>query len=130
MRHLPRFGLSDEPAPADPWEQLRRPPRHNDEALTGTTRAWLRRLPANRRPQALCMQFPRVANLIAWRWQDPLQAHQLLDDLLHDRRGGRSGFPAPVVQELRRLRDFNGRLAESDPAPGYLEQLRRLWHRH
>jgi hypothetical protein len=130
MRPLSRFTVFDAQAPSNPWEPLRRPARHSDEALTGTTRAWLRRLPAGRRPQLLCVQFPRVANLLAWHWADPVQAHQLLDDLLTDRRGGRDGFPAPVVQELRRLRDWNDRVAEAEQPPGYLDLLRRLWPRH
>ncbi|MES2716599.1 MAG: hypothetical protein V4795_12580 [Pseudomonadota bacterium] len=130
MRHLPRFGLPDLPTSVDPWEPVRRPPRHNDEALTGTTRTWLRKLPAGRRPLQLCAQFPRVANLIAWHWQDPVQLHRVLDDLLQDRRGGRAGFPAAVVHELRRLRDFNGRIGEGERTPGYLDLLRRFWLRH
>lgn len=132
MRHPPRSGLPDTAAPAEPWDwdAQRRPPRHNDEALTGTTRAWLRKLPAGRRPQLLCMQFPRVANRIAWHWADPVQAHAVLDDLLEDRRGGRAGFPPPVVQELRRLRDYHARMAEAAQEPGYLDLLRRFWPRH
>lgn len=132
MRPLPRFGLpgTETPAPGDPWEPLRRAPRHSDEALTGTTRVWLRKLPAGRRPQQLCMQFPRVANRLAWHWCDPVQARMVLDDLLQDRRGGRAGFPAAVVQELRRLRDYHDRMAEQAQGPGYLELLRRWWPRH
>lgn len=130
MRHLARPSPTDPPASADAWEALRRPPRHNDEALTGTTRLWLRKLPAGRRPQQLCMQYPRVANLIAWHWRDPVQAHEVLDELLTDRRGGRAGFPAPIVHELRRLRDFNQRIGEAEQPPGTLDLLRRLWPRH
>lgn len=130
MRHLPRFGLSAVPASAEAWAPLRCPPRHNDEALTGTTRAWLRKLPAGRRPQQLCVQYPRVANLIAWHWRDAVRAHEVLDELLTDRRGGRVGFPQPVVHELRRLRDFNQRIGEAEQPPGYLDLLRRLWPRH
>ena len=130
MRHLPRFGLPDLPPSADPWDAVRRPPRHNDEALTGTTRAWLRRLPAGRRPMQLCAQFPRLANLIAWHWRDPVQVHSVIDGLLVDQRGGRAGFPAAVQHELRRLRDFNGHLADVVQPPGYLDLLRRIWPRH
>jgi hypothetical protein len=87
------------------WQ--RRAPRECDQALTGTTRHWLRRLPAGRRPWRLCEHFPRVANRIAWCWPDAALAAQVLDDLLVDRRGGRRGFPAPVARELQRLRQFN-----------------------
>jgi len=130
MRHLPRLVLPALSTSADHWEPLRRPARHNDEALTGTTRAWLRKLPASRRPQQLCIQFPRIANLLAWHWRDPVQVHQLLDDLLHDRRGSRDGFPVAVVQELRRLHDFNRHIGDVVQAPSYLDVLRRIWPRH
>ena len=107
---LPLFRLfsaqnpPDEPAP--PWLRERRAPRGSDDALTGTTRAWLRRLPLGRRPLHLCERFPRVANRIAWCWLDAVLTDQVFDDLLTDRRGGREGFPRAVVVELRRLRDF------------------------
>jgi hypothetical protein len=90
------------------WAPLRRGPRECDDALTGTARQWLRRLPARRRPLRLCEEYPRVANRIAWCWADPALAEQALDDLLTDRRGGRRGFPAPIARELQRLREFNG----------------------
>ena len=78
-----------------------------DSALTGTTRRWLQRLPARRRPYRRCTACPRVANRIAWVWPDENRAAQVLDDLLADHRGGRSGFPHWVTRELRRLQEFN-----------------------
>jgi hypothetical protein len=109
---------ADAPDETD-WSTLRRPPRRSDEALTGTTRLWLRRLPAGRRPLRLCCHFPRVANRIAWCWSDHPLTEQLLEDLLVDRRGGREGFPRAIVAELRRLREFNDR-HRSETAPGGL----------
>jgi len=109
---------------------MRRTPRHNDEALTGTTRLWLRRLPPGRRPQRLCVLYPRLANAIAWHWRDPVQCQELLDDLLTDRRGGRQGFPKLVVQELRRLRELGDRAMEPAQAAGYLDAVRQFWSRH
>jgi hypothetical protein len=106
------FSAEDAPdEAAEPWLRQRRPPRGSDEALTGTTRGWLRRLPSGRRPLHLCERFPRVANRIAWCWADAALADQVLDDLLTDRRGGREGFPRAVVVELRRLRDFRAQQA-------------------
>ena len=100
----------------EPWSATRRLPRHSDEALNGTARQWLRRLLAGRRPLRLCEHYPRVANRIAWCWADlPLRA-QTLDDLLEDRRGGRRGFPACMVRELQRLRDFDGAAGRSEAA--------------
>ena len=136
MHKLATFALPDEAFQLDPWEPLRRPARHSDEALTGTTRHWLRKLPPGRRPAQLCTQFPRLANLLAWHWRDPVRAHTLLDDLLTDRRGGRAGFPKAVTFELRRLRDFLERHGEAEAEgdtslrPGALETLRRFWSRH
>jgi hypothetical protein len=92
---------------SDPWDAQRRPPRHADEALTGTARQWLRRLPARRRPMRLCIAYPRVANALASHWCDSVQSAVLLEDLLQDRRGARRGFPPQVMRELRRLREFN-----------------------
>lgn len=88
------------------WAPLRRPERHCDGALSGTTRRWLRELPPRRRPLRLCEAHPRVVNRIAWCWADASLREQVLDDLLVDRRGGRQGFPAPMVRELQRLREF------------------------
>jgi hypothetical protein len=89
------------------WAPQRRTPRASDEALTGTARRWLRALPSRRRPMRLCQLYPRVANRLAWCWHDPELATQVLEDLMHDRRGGRQGFPVPVVRELQRLAEFN-----------------------
>ena len=105
---------------ADPgqahWAHVRREPRNCDRALTGTTRRWLRDLPPRRRPLRLCEAHPRVANRIAWCWQDPVLSDALLDDLLVDRRGGRNGFAPIMVRELRRLREFNAQhRIESEP---------------
>lgn len=105
------LSLQDAPDAADaPWLRLRRAPRASDEALTGTARAWLRRLPAGRRPLRLCERFPRLANRIAWCWADAALADAVFDDLLTDRRGGRSGLPQGVVMELRRLREYRAQL--------------------
>jgi len=84
----------------------RRPSRLSDEALTGTTRSWLRSLPWRQRPMALCLRFPRVANRLAWCWRDGALCEQVFEDLLQDRRGGRNGFPTPVLRELQRLRAY------------------------
>jgi hypothetical protein len=99
------------PEPADPaadtWARQRRAPRECDHALTGTTRRWLRQLPGRRRPLRLCELHPRVANRIAWCWHDLELTSSVLEDLLEDRRGGRTGFAPVIVRELHRLRDFH-----------------------
>ena len=136
MQKLATFALFDEAVLVDTGVPLRRPDRHSDEALTGTTRTWLRMLPAGRRPTQLCTQIPRLANLLAWHWRDPVLSHKLLEDLLTDRRGGRAGFPKAIAFELRRLHDFTEHHggADSDRDSGWrhgtLESLRRFWSRH
>jgi hypothetical protein len=89
------------------WAPVRRAPRGSDNALTGTARLWLRRLPPRRRPLRLCEHHPRVANRLAWCWSDPALAAQALEDLRVDRRGGRRGFAPEIVRELQRLAEFN-----------------------
>lgn len=108
------------------WVGQRRAPRECDRAITGTARRWLRRLPARRRPLRLCIDFPRVANRIAWCWNDRRLSEQLLDDLLIDRRGGRQGFPLPVVRELQRLREFNLQQRVEMRPEGWWDRLARL----
>jgi hypothetical protein len=105
---LKKISWPAQPVPAaQDWLRVRRPELPRDKALTGTTRHWLQRLPARRRPYRLCTAYPRVANRIAWAWPDEAVAAQVLDDLLTDRRGGRAGFPPWVNRELRRLQEFN-----------------------
>jgi hypothetical protein len=113
-------GLDD--VPTNPWTAQRRPLRACDHAVNGTTRAWLRRLPAGRRPLRLCELYPRVANRLAWCWADTATRQQTLADLLEDRRGGRRGFPACVVRELQRLRDYDGQ-PEAGSGPRWWRSL-------
>lgn len=105
---LQRLAESAATDPGKPeFAHVRRPSRETDLVLTGTTRRWLRQLPARRRPVRLCELHPRVANRLAFAWSDPKTAEQMLEDLLQDRRGGRRGFAKAIVRELQRLREFN-----------------------
>ncbi len=79
-------------------------PRAADAILTSLARAWFEALPMRPRPEQFCARYPRVANRLALCWPEVELTEQLFDDLLVDRRGGRRGFPAPVLDELRRLR--------------------------
>ncbi|MBK9135902.1 MAG: hypothetical protein IPM15_16585 [Betaproteobacteria bacterium] len=108
------------------WTPQRRAARASDEALTGTARRWLRALPSRRRPIRLCQLYPRVANRLAWCWRDAELATQVLDDLLQDRRGGRAGFPAPVVRELQRLAEFNQQQRVDPHGDGWWTSFGRL----
>jgi hypothetical protein len=113
------------------WAPQRRAPRGSDEALTGTARHWLRQLPSRRRPIRLCQLYPRVANRIAWCWLDHEVTSQVFDDLLTDRRGGREGFPTPVVRELQRLSRYHAQQrlqadAEANRDTGWWTNFGRL----
>lgn len=74
------------------------------ERLLATTVSWYETLPAPVRPLALCERFPRIANGIATGWRDRDATLRYLDELLTDRRGGRKGFPAVVLEELHSLK--------------------------
>ncbi len=108
------------------WAARRRAPRATDNALTGTARVWLRRLPARRRPLRLCELYPRVVNRIAWCWPDPVMVKQVLDDLTQDRRGGRQGFAPPLLRELQRLREFNNQQRVELRPEGFWETVGRV----
>jgi hypothetical protein len=118
--------LSAAGAEALDWTERRRPPRGSDQALTGTARNWLRRLPPSRRPYRLCEHYPRVANRIAWCWSDIATAAQVLEDLLEDRRGARQGFARPIVRELQRLQQFNAQQRIERDAEGLWTRLGRI----
>jgi hypothetical protein len=124
LNHLPPAAHAD--AQGDAWVRARRPERECDRALTGTARQWLRRLPSRRRPLRLCLAHPRVVNRIAWCWNDPVLSAQVLDDLLHDRRGGRRGFAPVITRELQRLRQFNDQQRVELHPETFLETVGRV----
>ncbi len=76
-----------------------------NQALPATSR-WIARLPPDIRPLSLLDKFPRIANALARTWPDAPTLGVYLDSLVHDRRGGRRGFPGHVQIELLMLRDF------------------------
>jgi hypothetical protein len=63
-------------------------------------------LPPTLQPHALCARFPRIANGLAAGWADRDATMRYIDDLLTDKRGGRKGFPAIVLEELHSLKAF------------------------
>jgi hypothetical protein len=107
---------------ADRVGRLQVDPRHLRRAqalnqVLPATHRWIARLPANIQPRSLLREFPRIANILARAWPDAPSAAACLDSLLHDRRGGRRGFPGDVQSELLTLRDFiEGRYATSPTA--------------
>jgi hypothetical protein len=67
---------------------------------------WVASLPRGVRPLMLLRQYPRIANVMARAWGDPLMFRQYMFELLIDRRGGRKGFPEKVRAELLALRTY------------------------
>jgi hypothetical protein len=74
--------------------------------LLPRTAIWIANLPPAARPNALAARFARIANLLCALWDDPPVCRKYFDDLLHDRRGGRQGFPPEVRQELGLLHTY------------------------
>lgn len=79
---------------------LRSASNPRDSTLTKLAEEWRDRLLAQLQTRALCERYPRIANRIALCWSDRTLTQRLLDQLLHDRRAGRKGFPAAVRAEL------------------------------
>jgi len=75
------------------------------DEVTLLTRRWVGKLPQDVRPINLIGKYPRIVNRIAAAWDYPAAFGEYLTDLLYDFRGGRAGFPAEIVFELRALRD-------------------------
>ncbi|HRI19211.1 MAG TPA: hypothetical protein PL196_11875 [Burkholderiaceae bacterium] len=85
-------------------EANRAPPSERDRTLSHLVPSWRESLPPDAKAAYLCARFPRIANRLALCWADPSLALNLLDELFRDRRGGRRGFPAEALEELRSLR--------------------------
>lgn len=102
--------------PADPqdWSAWRK--AEPATVLLKNTAHWIGSLPAEMQPRTLAAQFPRVANALCANWDDPVSFSGCIDELLTDRRGGRRGFPAPVVSELQALRTYRHWLHAWNPA--------------
>ncbi len=97
------MGSDGDERPLNP-QRLRRAQPLN-QALPATRR-WIAQLPPEIRPLSLLDEFPRVANALAHAWPDAPTVAAYLDSLLHDRRGGRRGFPGHVQIELLTLREY------------------------
>jgi hypothetical protein len=52
-------------------------------------------------------RFPRVLNRIAEIWKRPLMADRYFEELLHDTRGSRAGFPLCVLAEISELKGYH-----------------------
>jgi hypothetical protein len=74
--------------------------------LLPSTQKWLEALPRRVQPHVLCDYYPRIANSLAAMWEDTEGLRAYFDELFIDRRGGRRGFPADVLNDLRALRYY------------------------
>jgi len=68
--------------------------------------AWLKSMPPHVRPTALAGIYPRIVMKIIRLWENEPALRAYFDDLTIDRRGGRSGFPPKVAEEIARLQNF------------------------
>lgn len=93
-------------APRRGIEWLARRKANPCEELLTTTARWYASLPMAIQPEALRACFPRIANCLAAGWHDRDNTKRYFDELLTDRRGGRKGFPADVLEELHGLKQF------------------------
>src|SRR4051794_24589220 len=80
---------------------FRRPPQST--ALSGDAIRLMLQLEKFVPLNALADSFPHVVNKLAQLWRRPFHADRYFDELLHDKRGGRIGFPLAVVTEISEL---------------------------
>jgi hypothetical protein len=76
------------------------------EILADDTLRWLAALPDDVRPNELPLQFPRIANALAFRWINSDACRAYLEDLLLDKRGNRRGLPNVIAEELATLKNY------------------------
>ncbi len=108
--------------------------RHNEESMlapakrTEDVRAqtllpvairWCSELPLDAQPELLLELFPALANKLALAWPEPAKARELLEELLIDRRGNRSGFPSIVFSELLRLNGLISNTTRGESPPEF-----------
>jgi hypothetical protein len=75
-----------------------------DELLPQTVK-WMESLGDDTRPKEIPTVYPRIANALCRLWNTPKACLTYLDELLIDRRGGRTGFPGGIVLEIASLKD-------------------------
>ena len=93
----------------------RRQENEEDRNFTPTAVTWLLSLDKAYFPSELAKAFPRIVNRLAEFWDNPFEGGKYLDSLLVDERGGRQGFPMPVLRELIALRELKN-LSEPEKA--------------
>ena len=74
--------------------------------LLPQSRKLLGELPLDVFPAVLPARYPRIVNLIALQWNDREACGRYFNGFLDDQRGGRRGFPVPVLRDLLRLAEY------------------------
>ena len=70
-------------------------------------------------------QFPKICEKITLLWGTvPLQEY--LNKIIFDERGGRQGFPMPVVSALMRLHEYHGTLMPEPKAEDTWDGVAKL----
>jgi len=86
------------------WSHQRKTAPFNQ--LLPFTSVWAEDLPPQVRPMALMATFPRIANLVAANWKEPVAFRIYMQSVLGDSRRGRRGFSSEIKEELVKLRMF------------------------
>ncbi len=82
-------------------------PRPRGEPLHGLGYDWLGTLPEAVCPYATAEYFPHVVNRLAWLSNDPAAFDAELSRLMREDRSDGTGFPKPIIDELRTIHDWH-----------------------
>jgi hypothetical protein len=88
----------------------RAPEREEDRQFSPQAVTWLLSFSDKYLPAELAKAYPRIVNRLAETWSQPAEGRKYLESLLVDERGGREGFPLPIVRELMALKELRNRL--------------------
>ncbi len=105
--------------------------REIEELLPETCR-WFDRLPDYLSPEATAVEYPAIANRLAWLWPEPLAAMRYLDDLILDQGTGQRAFPMNVLFELVALKAWldemqASRVGSAFGLPVTMRSIGRTW---
>lgn len=76
-----------------------------ESRLTPEAEAYFKQLPSEDFPAQLIETYPRIANRIVALRSDEPALGKYFESLLADERGGRQGFPFPILVEIQNLFD-------------------------
>ncbi len=76
-----------------------------NEPLSPTAEHYLSQTPGLKYPKALVSHYPRIANQLVALKDDKEALRDYFNELTHDRRGSRHGFPFDVLMDINDLRD-------------------------